>query len=688
MANTKITGFTADTTPVGADLVVTAKSPFGAGSNRKVTLTDLFGAIATTVSPAANDGVALGTGALSFSDLFLASGGVINWNNGDVTLTHSANTLAFAGGTSYTFNDVATINKSTTGSGLRVNVTSTAYTTATGAIQVVRSGALTGVDTEYVTDLLIAPTFALTEPGAGTFTYRGANIDISGMSVTAGAGTSNLTALRLAANADADAGTHWALMVASGRSQFNDHITFGTGVAVNTADYMIGRDTTATNILTLGVPTGASAQVTVNGAAAVSVDATTVQLTSTRLTFTTNIATASTAKNIHGVSAAIRYNVPTGSRHDFTVNGSILAQITGASHSFANTATTSGSTTAFTITTPANTNQTASTEEIAINLNTSATVEFATGALALQRAVVVQAPTYAFVGASTLSDASTFDITGAPTAGTNATITRAWGLTVGRDTDTKVALGRWALTTAVASDWATLSHYDAASSGSYALAQNTAGGTTILNAASGGSISFRINNAARMALDANTLTLTTQAVAGGATSLSITPPTHTAVATEKIDYSFVAHSQTINSAATIALVRSMVLGGVTYGGVAGGGTETVTTAITLEVDVPVQGSDLTLTNAPVAARFLGNTIIGNILPPAAGPTNTLFIGSGTAPTATVADSIALYSSDSTAGNTVLSLFTEGTTVATETVVSDTTMQIRVNGTLYKILLKA
>jgi len=34
-----------------------------------------------------------------FSDIFLASGGVINWNNGDVTITHSANALAFAGTT-------------------------------------------------------------------------------------------------------------------------------------------------------------------------------------------------------------------------------------------------------------------------------------------------------------------------------------------------------------------------------------------------------------------------------------------------------------------------------------------------------------------------------------------------------------------------------------------------------------
>lgn len=52
----------------------------------------------TGIVPDANDGAYLGTTALGFSDLFLASGGVVNWNNGDVTLTHSANVLRFDGG--------------------------------------------------------------------------------------------------------------------------------------------------------------------------------------------------------------------------------------------------------------------------------------------------------------------------------------------------------------------------------------------------------------------------------------------------------------------------------------------------------------------------------------------------------------------------------------------------------------
>jgi hypothetical protein len=52
---------------------------------------------ATALRPDTSDGMALGTSSLMWADMFLASGGVVNWNNGNVTLTQSANALAFAG---------------------------------------------------------------------------------------------------------------------------------------------------------------------------------------------------------------------------------------------------------------------------------------------------------------------------------------------------------------------------------------------------------------------------------------------------------------------------------------------------------------------------------------------------------------------------------------------------------------
>ena len=53
--------------------------------------------IALPVLPSSDDGVALGKSGQAFSDAFIASGGVINFNAGDVTLTHSSGQLAVAG---------------------------------------------------------------------------------------------------------------------------------------------------------------------------------------------------------------------------------------------------------------------------------------------------------------------------------------------------------------------------------------------------------------------------------------------------------------------------------------------------------------------------------------------------------------------------------------------------------------
>ncbi len=51
------------------------------------------------LSPDTDDGASLGTKETrEWSDLWLASGAVIGWNNDDVTLTHSANTLTLGGG--------------------------------------------------------------------------------------------------------------------------------------------------------------------------------------------------------------------------------------------------------------------------------------------------------------------------------------------------------------------------------------------------------------------------------------------------------------------------------------------------------------------------------------------------------------------------------------------------------------
>lgn len=76
------------------------------------------------------------------------------------------------------------------------------------------------------------------------------------------------------------------------------------------------------------------------------------------------------------------------------------------------------------------TSQTASTELIDVNFNLARSIQFATGAKATQRAMLIQAPTYSAVGASVITDGATFEISGAPTAGTNITITNPYAFRV------------------------------------------------------------------------------------------------------------------------------------------------------------------------------------------------------------------------------------------------------------------
>lgn len=65
---------------------------FTTNSTERVRLTS-----AGVLHPSTNDAAALGNGTYQWSDLYLASGGVIDFSNGNVTITHSAGALSIAG---------------------------------------------------------------------------------------------------------------------------------------------------------------------------------------------------------------------------------------------------------------------------------------------------------------------------------------------------------------------------------------------------------------------------------------------------------------------------------------------------------------------------------------------------------------------------------------------------------------
>jgi len=93
------------------------------------------------------------------------------------------------------------------------------------------------------------------------------------------------------------------------------------------------------------------------------------------------------------------------------------------------TAAATGALKGFIYTGAVNTNQTLSTEIPAVTITTAGR-QWATGALTTQREVLITQPTYSFVGASTITDAATLGIDGAPILSTNATITRAHALLI------------------------------------------------------------------------------------------------------------------------------------------------------------------------------------------------------------------------------------------------------------------
>jgi hypothetical protein len=80
-----------------------------------------------------------------------------------------------------------------------------------------------------------------------------------------------------------------------------------------------------------------------------------------------------------------------------------------------------------------------------------------------------------------------------------------------------------------------------------------------------------------------------------------------------------------------------------------------------------------------------NLLLGTTVSPTSG-TQCLTIETGTAATASPADTITIYSTDLSAGNTMLSLYTEGTPVNVNAIADAThRIAIRVNGTVYYLL---
>jgi hypothetical protein len=191
-------------------------------SNDTFRLTAAGGAaFGATITPLAADGSALGTSALPWGDVFLANGGVINWNAGDITVTGTTNVLAFAGASSgYTFD--GQVNP-TIDNGSNLGSTSNGWAnvflanggainwgandiTATGTSNVL---AFAGASSGYTFDAQVAPA------ADGTIRLGSASLGWLGLNIASG-GTINF------------ANSNYLITHASGILNFSGVVSLGT----------------------------------------------------------------------------------------------------------------------------------------------------------------------------------------------------------------------------------------------------------------------------------------------------------------------------------------------------------------------------------------------------------------------------------------------------------------------------
>jgi len=234
-----------------------------------------------SITPTTTDDISLGTTALNFSDAFFDLGAVINFDSGDVTITHSANALAIAGGTSYTFD--ALISPATNDAAA-LGTTSLGWADlhfATGGVINWANGEIT-----------------ITETDSNTLTI---------------------------------AGIATRLDLAAGILELNNAVEWDTGVAVVSTEYSIGRDADVTNQLHFNVPSGAGFEFSAADTAILTLVAATLTLDAD-LTFTgpQSITTSSGALTLNPATGTILTpSSTTVTGLDITESGAVADSVYG-----------------------------------------------------------------------------------------------------------------------------------------------------------------------------------------------------------------------------------------------------------------------------------------------------------------------------------------------------------------------
>ncbi len=187
MANVKLSELpAAGATPAAADRLVAVQ--IAGPTDKTYTVTNLFTSpgVTTAINPITSDAAALGTTSLMWSDLFLASGAVVNFNNGDVTLTHSAGILTLGASMDLRLTTAGTNAASVVtvdGTQTLTNKTLTSPTLTTPVLGTPSSGTVTNLT--GTASININGTVGATTPAAGLFTTVGGTGVFTALSGTA-----------------------------------------------------------------------------------------------------------------------------------------------------------------------------------------------------------------------------------------------------------------------------------------------------------------------------------------------------------------------------------------------------------------------------------------------------------------------------------------------------------------------
>jgi len=266
--------------------------------------------LGASLLPITSDGMAIGSATRMVSDVFIASGGVINFNNGDVTLTHGSNVLTLAGGDLAVGANNITITGSIGATGARV--------TKGWFTNLEVTNTITGNAATATTLASIATTFSGTYPMvvnvSGTL-YSHTNITYNGTS-----GVLSITGLSLNSTAITSTGTQLNyLSAATGTTgTTSTNVVFSTSPALTTPTIVtsiVGGATfaafnTTTTTLSFG---GAATSMTIGNSAAALTHNYSTGATTNGVTKAINIGTEGLSGSITTINIGSAVSGATGS---------------------------------------------------------------------------------------------------------------------------------------------------------------------------------------------------------------------------------------------------------------------------------------------------------------------------------------------------------------------------------------